>query len=263
MGNQQQPWMFVEDRFGRRLRVERESRAMTQADVAGILASEHGLKLHPTAIAKMEQRDVEKPRAIRLFEAQAIADMFGITIDEMVSSPESEIDVLSREFAQLGAQADALRAQGDALFARMRELAPLMAVPADEVTPELQLARTRIIRAMASMHEEETARIAKAGSLLDEVTKDHGKPNAGTVGYQLQCARLRLGMSVEDVCAATRMKPHTVEDIEVNRFDYVAPGENHDVYVRGYIRSMADVLGMDPEPLLDQYATEYGNAAPE
>lgn len=236
---------------------------MTQADVAGVLEREHGLKLHPTAVAKMEQRDVEKPRAIRLFEAQAIADMFGSTIDEMVSSPEREIDALSREFAQLGAQADALRAQSDNLFARMRELAPLMAVPADEVTPELQLARSRIIRAMASMHEAETARMAKAESFLEEIEKDPGKPSAGSIGYQLQRARLRLNMSVEDVCRATRMKPHTIEDIEVNRFSYVAPGEHHDVYVRGYIRTMADVLGLDPQPLVEQYDTEYGGADSE
>lgn len=72
-----------EDRFGARLRYERERRGMTQADVAAALERDHGIKLHPSAIAKMETRDVTNPRVIRLNEAAALSALFGIPGDEM------------------------------------------------------------------------------------------------------------------------------------------------------------------------------------
>lgn len=141
---------------------------MTQADVARVLEIEHGLKLHPTAIAKMEQRDVDKPRAIRLFEARAIADVFGLTVDEMMATGNAEVEALSREFTQLEREAEALRARTDDLFRRLRPLTSVMVVPADQVTPELQEYRNRIIRSLATMHEVDEARRLKAEALLDE-----------------------------------------------------------------------------------------------
>lgn len=79
-----------EDRFGARLRHERERRCMTQAQVAAALESRHGISLHPSAIAKMETRDVARPRTIRLNEARAVASVFGLTVSEMTSEPAPE-----------------------------------------------------------------------------------------------------------------------------------------------------------------------------
>lgn len=78
-----------EDSFGRRVRQERNLRGWTQADLAKRL-SEEGLKLHPSAIAKIEDRDRGdgKPRSIRLDEAAAIARVFGRLVDEMFETPE-------------------------------------------------------------------------------------------------------------------------------------------------------------------------------
>ncbi len=78
-----------EDAFGRRVRQERNLRGWTQADLAKRLLEE-GVKLHPSAIAKIEDRDREdgKPRSIRLDEATAIARVFGRLVDEMYETPE-------------------------------------------------------------------------------------------------------------------------------------------------------------------------------
>ncbi|MGW0933624.1 helix-turn-helix transcriptional regulator [Streptomyces sp. NPDC002666] len=166
MGNHQQPWMFAEDRFGRRMRKEREDRAMTQSDVARVLEMEHDLKLHSTAIAKMEQRDVERPRAIRLSEARAIADMFGLTVDEMTSSGEGEIQAVAREFAAIGAQADMLKAQTAAAMDQLQSVLPVMAAPDEQLTPEIRAARRQILSALSSLEGDHLGRIKQGHEFI-------------------------------------------------------------------------------------------------
>ncbi len=72
-----------EDRFSRRVKFEREVRGLSQADLAKLL-SEKGLRAHPTTIAKIESRDADRPRSIRLDEAAAMAEVFDTSIDELL-----------------------------------------------------------------------------------------------------------------------------------------------------------------------------------
>ncbi|MGW3330254.1 helix-turn-helix domain-containing protein [Streptomyces rubiginosohelvolus] len=169
MGNHQQPWMFAEDRFGRRMRKEREDRAMTQSDVANVLAEEHDLKLHATAIAKMEQRDVERPRTIRLSEARAIADMFGLTVDEMMSSGEGEIQAVAREFAAIGAQAESLKAQTASAMQQLQSVLPAMSVPDGQLPPEIRVARNQILSSLASLEADHLTRINQGHELISRL----------------------------------------------------------------------------------------------
>ncbi|MGV9870135.1 helix-turn-helix domain-containing protein [Rhodococcus koreensis] len=97
----------VEARFGRRVRAERESRGWTQAQLAERLTA-LGLTLHPSAIAKIELRDVDRPRSIRLEEAEVIARAFDTTVDQMY---ETESDRVRN-----------LRAQMTAVVERFREV---------------------------------------------------------------------------------------------------------------------------------------------
>lgn len=92
MGNES-----VEDRFARRVRAERESRGWTQAQLAEAL-SEHGIKFHQSAVAKIENRDVDRPRVIRLDEAEALARVFGLSLNEMFESFEYRHIALARRF---------------------------------------------------------------------------------------------------------------------------------------------------------------------
>lgn len=95
----------AEAEFGRQVRIEREARGWTQAELAKRLEAE-GISLHPSAIAKIELRDTERPRAIRLDEAQALANIFGLPLDSMAQPHDqrmrSVIVKLGRFLDQLG-----------------------------------------------------------------------------------------------------------------------------------------------------------------
>ncbi|MFC9768336.1 helix-turn-helix domain-containing protein [Rhodococcus jostii] len=73
----------AESRFGLRVRLERESRKWSQAELAQRV-SELGVMMHPTTITKIESRDGDRPRSIRLDEAHALAQVFGTSVDALI-----------------------------------------------------------------------------------------------------------------------------------------------------------------------------------
>jgi len=75
----------VEERFARRVKFEREARGLSQADLAK-LVSKKGIRAQATTIAKIEARDRDRPRTIRLDEAAAIADVFETTVDDLLGN---------------------------------------------------------------------------------------------------------------------------------------------------------------------------------
>lgn len=84
----------AEWRFGQHVRIERERRGWTQAELAERLGRA-GLQLHPSAIAKIEIREPKdgKPRAIRLNEATVIAKVLGVPLKKMLlGSPQEVLD---------------------------------------------------------------------------------------------------------------------------------------------------------------------------
>ncbi|MDP6943048.1 MAG: helix-turn-helix domain-containing protein [Myxococcota bacterium] len=73
-----------------------------------------------------------------------------------------------------------------------------------------------------------------------------------SIGHTLQKAREARGLSVEDVARVTRISRATIEALEAD--DRAAlPAE---VYVRGFTRNIASILGLDPQELLRTHATE-------
>ncbi len=80
-----------EDRFGVRVKHERELRGWSQAELADKLTKE-GVKAYPTTIAKIETRSTERPRAVRLDEATVLARIFGASLDDLVGQA-SEFDL--------------------------------------------------------------------------------------------------------------------------------------------------------------------------
>ncbi|MEO8186007.1 MAG: RodZ domain-containing protein, partial [Burkholderiaceae bacterium] len=71
-------------------------------------------------------------------------------------------------------------------------------------------------------------------------------PEAAGYGARLAAQRERAGLSVTDIAATLRLHPNQVRAIEqedLTRLPALA-------YVRGFIRSYARVLSLDPEPLL-------------
>jgi cytoskeletal protein RodZ len=76
------------------------------------------------------------------------------------------------------------------------------------------------------------------------------------IGPELAAARVRVGLSVDDLADRTRIRPHVIESIEVDDF---APCGG-DFYARGHLRTLARVLGKDPAPLLQQFDDRYATA---
>ncbi|HEX6450393.1 MAG TPA: helix-turn-helix domain-containing protein [Trebonia sp.] len=70
-----------------------------------------------------------------------------------------------------------------------------------------------------------------------------------TVGKALAEARTRAGLSVDEVSERTRIREKIIRGIELD--DYEACGG--DLFARGYVRVIADIVGVDAQPLIREY----------
>ncbi|CAM3752993.1 helix-turn-helix domain-containing protein [Smaragdicoccus niigatensis] len=79
----------IAEEFRKRIRTERERRKWSQPQLA-VLIEGKGIPMHTTAIAKIEAGR----REVRIDEASAMADLFGLSVDTLLgrSSDESEAD---------------------------------------------------------------------------------------------------------------------------------------------------------------------------
>jgi len=75
-----------------------------------------------------------------------------------------------------------------------------------------------------------------------------------SIGDALAQARSQAGLSLTQVSQRTRIRETIVRGIEHD--DFSACGG--DFYARGHIRSIARVVGVDPEPLIHEYDTTHG-----
>jgi cytoskeletal protein RodZ len=79
-----------------------------------------------------------------------------------------------------------------------------------------------------------------------------------SIGDTLAEARRQSGLTVTQVSERTRIRETIIRGIEQN--DFSACGG--DFYARGHIRSIASVVGLDPEPLIHEYDEEHGPPGP-
>ncbi|MCW2943438.1 MAG: hypothetical protein JWR24_155 [Actinoallomurus sp.] len=77
-----------------------------------------------------------------------------------------------------------------------------------------------------------------------------------TIGGTLAKARQEAGLTVTQVAGRTRIRETVIYAIE--RDDYTLCGGNF--YARGHIRSIARVVGLDPEPLIGEYDDAHGGS---
>lgn len=82
---------------------------------------------------------------------------------------------------------------------------------------------------------------------------------AAKIGLLLRKAREARGLSVDDVVQTLKFSKRQVEALEANDLASL-PGN---VFVRGFIRSYARYLKIDPEPLLDLLADEVPLVHPD
>jgi cytoskeletal protein RodZ len=79
-----------------------------------------------------------------------------------------------------------------------------------------------------------------------------------SIGDTLAEARRQSGLTVTQVSERTRIRETIIRGIEQN--DFSACGG--DFYARGHIRSIAAVVGLDPEPLIQEYDQAHGAPQP-
>jgi transcriptional regulator with XRE-family HTH domain len=78
------------------------------------------------------------------------------------------------------------------------------------------------------------------------------------IGHRLREARESRGLSLDDVECATKIRVRHLDALEAERFELL-PG---DAYVRGFLRSYADFLGLEGQPFVDEYTARFPNAEP-
>jgi hypothetical protein len=76
------------------------------------------------------------------------------------------------------------------------------------------------------------------------------------IGHSLRSARERQGMEHPEVELATKVRAKYLRALEEEDFDSL-PG---DAYVRGFLRTYADFLGLDGEIYVDEYASRFHTA---
>lgn len=84
------------------------------------------------------------------------------------------------------------------------------------------------------------------------------RPVSTGIGDTLRDAREARGRSIEDVAHSLRLRSEQLRALEEERFD----GFGGDVYARGFLKSYAVELGLDPQPLLDTYRREVSGDDP-
>ena len=77
-----------------------------------------------------------------------------------------------------------------------------------------------------------------------------------TIGEALRSAREAQGKSLDDAAVATRIRPSYLEALEEEQFGELGGS----VYAKGFLRSYAGYLGVDPAPLLEAYRALFQHA---
>lgn len=84
-------------------------------------------------------------------------------------------------------------------------------------------------------------------------------PEQGTpIGQALKRARARLGLDIRTVEERTKIRARYLRALEDEEWDAV-PGP---AYVKGYLRTYAQALGLDAEVLVDEFRRSHGQRQP-
>ena len=82
--------------------------------------------------------------------------------------------------------------------------------------------------------------------------KNERRQGAGSAGAELAAAREELNLSIAEVARHLKLSPAQVEALEAGAYERL-PGR---VFVRGFLRNYAKLLGLEPEPLIGRLESE-------
>lgn len=74
---------------------------------------------------------------------------------------------------------------------------------------------------------------------------------AGSIGSYLERQRRLRGLSIEEVAQLTKIPRRSLERLEAGAFD-----RNPDGFTRGFVRTVAGAIGLDPQATVDRMLTE-------
>ncbi|MEM6625268.1 MAG: RodZ domain-containing protein [Pseudomonadota bacterium] len=109
-------------------------------------------------------------------------------------------------------------------------------------------------QAVATSERNEESRQVLAPHL---VVVSPNADNAGRIGPRLRAAREAMSLSIEDAAKDTRISKaylHALEEMNATRL----PGP---AYLKGYLRTYAQTVGLDPEMVVERYTAECGALA--
>src|SRR5246127_746110 len=86
--------------------------------------------------------------------------------------------------------------------------------------------------------------------------RPRGEEARVSIGATLAAARRRAGLTVGEVSQRTRVTEPIIQGIEQD--DYAACGG--DFYARGHIRAIAEAVGTDPGPLIEEFDERWRSA---
>ena len=92
----------------------------------------------------------------------------------------------------------------------------------------------------------------------DKVNDTPARAGATGPGEQLQAARIKKGLSVEDVANRMHLSSSILEALEENNFDEItAP-----IFVKGYLRAYARIVSLSEDEMIEQYVDFYSEEDP-
>jgi len=77
--------------------------------------------------------------------------------------------------------------------------------------------------------------------------------NIGTIGQKLEAARKAKGVTVSEAGQATKILSRFIEAMEADDFGALSAP----VYAKSFIKMYAQYLGLDPQPLVNEYAAQH------
>lgn len=81
----------------------------------------------------------------------------------------------------------------------------------------------------------------------------------GEIGETLRERRMSLKIDVHEVEEATKIRAKYLRALENEEYNLLPGG----AYVKSFLRTYADYLGLDPRPLVDQYRAQGGSQEEE
>lgn len=147
---------------------------------------------------------------------------------------------------------------------------PMDETDTGEIEP-VEPGRATVLSARVEMPASERARVTAPIDALDPLAPVEPSEESVTVvlddlalvpapepviGPEIQAARDRLRLTIDQVSDRTRIRPHVIEAIEVDDFGPCGG----DFYARGHLRTIARILGIDAGPLVAAYDEHYAHA---